>query len=168
MIRQITDHEMELQATIERLERDLTAADIRIENDKLELTEMTAERDEAHGLLAEAIDRIIGMNDELAALKNQQPVAWQYVERGSTWLTLEKNEAIREADSKDEITPLFLAPGAQPVKEGWVMVPEFISTEMYDAYHKVDDAAWCAGSSNGANMSEIWDAMLAAVPKEVV
>jgi IMP cyclohydrolase len=43
MITQITDNELAMQATIERLERDLVAADIRIENDALEIAEMAAE-----------------------------------------------------------------------------------------------------------------------------
>jgi hypothetical protein len=50
--------------------------------------------------------------------------------------------------------------------EGYQIVPIKISEAMYAAYHKVDDAAWCAGSDNGANMSEIWDAMLEAARSE--
>ncbi len=42
MITQITDHELALQATIERLERDLVAADIRIENDAMDATRYQA------------------------------------------------------------------------------------------------------------------------------
>lgn len=55
---------------------------------------------------------------------------------------------------------------AQPVPKGYQLVPEVISEAMYKAYHKVDDAAWVDGSSHGANMSEIWDAMLEAAAKE--
>jgi len=44
MITQITDHELALQATIERLERDIVAADIRIGNDALEIAGLTREQ----------------------------------------------------------------------------------------------------------------------------
>ncbi len=44
MITQITDNELALQATIERLERDIVAADIRIGNDALEIAGLTREQ----------------------------------------------------------------------------------------------------------------------------
>jgi len=44
MITQITDNELAMQATIERLERDLVAATIRMDNDALEIAGLTREQ----------------------------------------------------------------------------------------------------------------------------
>jgi hypothetical protein len=71
-----------LSAEVLRLERDLVAADIRIGNDKMEIARLNAgwesanglaldnalERDEAHDLIMQAIDKIILSNDALEAM----------------------------------------------------------------------------------------------------
>lgn len=128
-----------------------------------------------------SMDHYNELRAELDALKSQPPVAV---------FNMAINEsvgAIYYDFAKHKLptgTKFYLAPGAQPhyeeqpdgsvipvdpsemcaqpVPEGMVLVPEEISEAMYEAYHKVDDAAWAAGSLNGANMSEIWDAMLEA------
>lgn len=52
----------------------------------------------------------------------------------------------------------------QAPAEGWVVVPREPTREMLKAADAVDNAAYCGGSMHGADLEDLWHAMLAAAP----
>jgi hypothetical protein len=188
--------------TIERLENELLAATIRIDNDMMEIArltplqyrqapcykfcEATAFNIEIRALKAElskvtdelfalsqddgkierALDRanaeIKKLRAELAKIKLQESVAWLN-DRKTIAFTRFDMDGFPENIQAMYTTPLYLAPGAPPVKAGWVMVPVTPSPEMI-----------IAGRNTPCNTTgdiiqdyiDLYKAMLAAAQKD--
>jgi hypothetical protein len=166
---------------IERLEDELLAATIRIDNDARTIESLTQERDAAiaesleqarlldinsehgaallsraddmqaridvlmagfskatdelfalsqdDGKVERALDRanteIKRLHAELDALKNQEPYGFWWEADGTFNIGQEPSMSTKAGPCSGwKITPLFLAPGAQPVKTGRAMVPK--------------------------------------------
>lgn len=67
-------------------------------------------------------------------------------------------------DPAERIVVAPSAPVAREVPEGWKMVPEEPTGDMFLAAAKIDNAAFAGGSSHGADDEQIWQAMYAAAP----
>lgn len=51
------------------------------------------------------------------------------------------------------------------VRNGWQMVPVEITSSMWDAVNKLDDAMYAGGDHYGASIEQCWECLLAAAPK---
>jgi len=49
--------------------------------------------------------------------------------------------------------------------EGWQLVPDELTREMWAAVNKVDDSAFAGGSMHGADFESLWDAALSEAPQ---
>lgn len=60
--------------------------------------------------------------------------------------------------------PLVRPSAAPVVPQGWKLVPEEPTREMFAAAGAVDDLAFAHGSSHGADIATLWEVMCAAAP----
>jgi hypothetical protein len=146
-----TSHDvlLDLTSTIGRLENELLAATLRIDNDARMIESLTQERDAAVA--------------EPAKIELQEPVAWyEYNADLDAWFISYGH------NPRAKTRPLVFGdePGVNPFKKGWVMVPIEPTPHMTSAFSQGNKSALLSGLDHCEGFYVGYKAMLASVPKE--
>ncbi|MGP3146040.1 hypothetical protein [Serratia bockelmannii] len=104
--------------------------------------------------------------DELANNREAQPVAWRHDDGPFAGITITRSKSVADNWIANGwvVTPLYTAPQAPAVPDGFKLVPTVPTPEMIAAAMNCDDVTFINLEDFCVNFGNIYAAMLAAAP----